>query len=56
MLPYHERITQLQTQIRPLAVQAARRGCSAEQQEELLARLIPLYDALFALQEELDLN
>ncbi len=56
MLPYQERMTQLQAQIRPLAREVVKPGCTGKRKEQLLASLIPLYHALVALQEELDLN
>lgn len=56
MTPYQERIDQLQAQIRPLAREVLHPCCSEHQKEKLLEALVPLYDALFALQEELDLN
>lgn len=56
MLPCQERIAQLQAQIQPLVREVVKPCCTGERKEQLLDRLIPLYDALFALQEELDLN
>lgn len=53
---YQLRITQLQAQIRPLARGLRQVGCTGRQREQLLEQLIPLYNTLFALQAELDLN
>ncbi len=53
---YQLRITQLQAQIRPMVRELRQAGCTGGQRDRLLERLIPLYDALFTLHDELDLS
>ena len=55
-MPYAERILEIRSQIRPLVVEVIEPGCSSRCKEQLIKELIPLYLALFSLQEELELN
>lgn len=56
LMPYAERILEIRSQIRPLVVEVIEPGCSSRCKEQLIKELIPLYLALFSLQEELELN
>jgi hypothetical protein len=47
---------QLREQIRPLAQEATSPGCTTVRSEDLLAKLMPLYEALFAIQEEFEVG
>jgi hypothetical protein len=54
-LPYPQsRLHELREQIRPLAQEATSPGCTTERKEYLLDKLQPLYQALFAIQEEFE--
>jgi hypothetical protein len=50
----HSRVEELRAQIRPLAREATCPGCRPERKETLLGELQPLYQALFAIQEEFE--
>jgi hypothetical protein len=47
-------VHQLREQIRPLAQEATSPGCTAARKEDLLDKLQPLYQALFAIQGEFE--
>jgi hypothetical protein len=49
-------VHQLREQIRPLAQEATSPGCTTERTEDLLAKLMPLYETLFAIQEEFEVD
>ena len=56
-MPYpHSLVHQLREQIRPLAQEATSPGCTTKRTEVLLAKLMPLYETLFAIQEEFEVG
>lgn len=55
-MPYADRILEIRSQIRPLVTEVIRPGCSSQRKEQLIEELIPLYQALVSLQEELELD
>lgn len=55
-MAHSARILEIRSQIRPLVEEVLRPGCSEQRKQKLIEELIPLYNTLFALQEELDLN
>ena len=55
-MPYADRILEIRSQIRPLAAEVLEPGCPSRRKEQLIEELIPLYQTLFSLQEELELN
>ena len=55
-MPYAARVLNIRSQIRPLVTEALMTGCSSQRQEQIIEELIPLYQALFCLQEELELD
>lgn len=55
-ISYTNRMVEIRAQIRPLVLEVLKPGCSFQRKEEIIRQLLPLYEALCALQEELDLN
>ena len=54
-MPYPQsRVHQLREQIHPLAQEATSPGCTTERKQHLIAKLQPLYQALFAIQGEFE--
>jgi hypothetical protein len=56
LMPYADRVLEIRSQIRPLAAEVLEPGCPSRRKEQLIEELIPLYQTLFSLQEELELN
>ena len=56
LMPYADRVPEIRSQIRPLAAEVLEPGCPSRRKEQLIEELIPLYQTLFSLQEELELD
>ena len=55
-MPYADRVPEIRSQIRPLVAEVLEPGCTSRRKEQLIEELIPLYQTLFSLQEELELD
>ena len=55
MIDHHlqQRVRELRARIHPLVQEAMREDCSAGRREALIAQLRPLYEALFAIHQEM---
>ena len=56
LMPYADRVLEIRFQIRPLVAEVLEPGCPSRRKEQLIEELIPLYQTLFSLQEELELD
>ena len=55
-MPYADCVLEIRFQIRPLVAEVLEPGCPSRRKEQLIEELIPLYQTLFSLQEELELD